>query len=69
MCLLEISMEGKYAALDTDGTQLLTYVTVGLAYKGTLKIHTGPDIVQVCYLSRRVLSTSLITDRDYRINR
>ena len=29
MCLLE--MESKYAALDTDGTQLLTYVTVGTA--------------------------------------
>ena len=28
MCLLE--MEAKYAALDTNGTQLLTYVTVGL---------------------------------------
>ena len=30
-------MEGTYAALDTDGTQLLTYVTVGKAYKETLK--------------------------------
>ena len=29
MCLLK--MEGKYAAMDTDGTQLLTYVTVGKA--------------------------------------
>ena len=28
-CLLE--MEGKYAALDTDGTQQLMYVTVGKA--------------------------------------
>ena len=33
MCLLE--MEGKYAALDTDGTQLLMYVTVGIACEGT----------------------------------
>ena len=26
-----LEMERKYAALDTDGTQLLTYVTVSLA--------------------------------------
>ena len=36
-------MERKYAALDTDGTQLLTYVTVGKEnqndYKTTIKEH------------------------------
>ena len=48
MCLLEV--EGKYAALDTDGTQPLTFVTVSLACKETVRSDSqfftqGPDIV------------------------
>ena len=41
-------MERKYAALDTDGTQLLTNVTVGKAnqndYKTTIKDFQSPMI-------------------------
>ena len=32
-------MERKYAALDTNGTQLLTYVTVGKANPNVKELH------------------------------
>ena len=34
-----LEMEKKYAALDTNGTQLLTYVTVGKAIPNVKELH------------------------------